>query len=147
MDITKIEANKNIFISGTLGNGGGISFVEKINAVPFAPDYMIVHAINYIPNEVSDPPDSTGIYFLYTNIVGENIGMFSIEAPSDGWLEQNPIPTPKLYFKINKPIQGSYEFQFRQTTVNGFETVTMYGEIGITLEFIKLKAEKPQKIY
>ena len=140
MDITKIEANKNHFFYQNM-TAGLTQFTVNIHSVPFTPDYMIVHTIHYEPNNA----DALGPYLLYCDLVGNDIGMFVVTSADAVHNIPSPIPTPKLYFELKKPVIGAVTFQIR--TINPVQNWSLLGYMLICIEFVKLKAEKPQKIY
>ena len=139
MDLTKIEANKNVIIYQQMTNIS--TFTIPINNISFVPDYMIVHTIHYGPNNA----DQLGPYLIYCDIVGYDIGIFGVTSTDGVNRIPSPIPTPKLYFKLQKTIQGSITFVVR--TNNPIATFNLQGYMTLALEFIKLKAEHPQKVF
>jgi hypothetical protein len=141
MDLTTIEANKPHFIFKSLIATPANGFSTEINSIPFTPDYMIVHTIMYEPAAA----DFLGPYFLYCDLVGSDIGVFMINQLVDGDNNlQNAMNTAKLYFRLQKPVQGTISFTFRSK--DPIQTYVLGGDMAIVLEFVKLKAEKPQFI-
>jgi len=139
MDLTTIEANKIHFIYQNMA-GGLTQFSTNINSVPFTPDYMIIHTIHYEPSN----NDAQGPYMLYCDLIGSDIGIFGVTSTDAVHNIPSPIPTPKLYFKLGRPVNGTVTFQIR--TTNPVQTYNLAGEMTICLEFVKLKAEKPQLV-
>ena len=140
MDFTKIDANKNVILYKNM-TANISTFTLPINTVSFTPDYMIVRSIHYEP----DNNDSIGPYLLYCDLIGDDIGIFGVTTSDGANNIPSPIPTPQLYFKLQRPIQGSVTFTVR--TNNPPTTFSLQGYMAIALEFVKLKAEHPQKVY
>lgn len=142
MDFTTIEANKNVIIYGDLVAAS--RFSQQIN-VPFDPDYMIVRNISYLPFDADDK----GTYVIETNLLGgEYIGNFNV-CPNVNELTIGRYPyiaSPNLIFKLRKPVNGFYTFTILNTPILKNQ-VALTGKLVISVDFVKLKAEKPQKVY
>jgi hypothetical protein len=140
MDLTTVEANKNIVLNHLFANGQS-EFTQNVS-IPFIPDYMIVRGINYSPAST----DTVDAYLLWSDLVGDFIGSFVIN-------QQNATPTVQAtttalgqYFKVGRPVTGDMLTRI-MTNVVGNGALHIAGRICIHLDFVKLKAEKPQKVY
>ena len=143
MDFTKIEANKNIHIFTSLFTTPASSFTQNINSVTFTPDYVIVKMINYVPSTNDNASD---MYYIKSDLVSnETIGSFGVYLNVDPDNDYISAPVfPNLIFKLNKPIQGLFTFQIFNSAGQMYN---LAGELSIHLDFIKLKAEHPQKVF
>jgi len=141
MDLTTLEANKNILVYGDFVDVPSSTITQRID-IPFTPDYMIVKYISYSPVAV----DQGSNYAIYSDIVGDYIGTFDITENSSGDDNLPYICSPNLYFKINKPITGTCTFQIQISPIVKTE-YALGGRLVIYLDFVKLKSQKPQKIF
>lgn len=140
MDFTKIEANYNETVYFDFATPA-TSFQYNLYC-PFTPDYLIVRGNNYFPITADTP----AMNIIYSDLVGKHIGSFQINILNGNGLSNFGIDkTQILYFKMNKPIQGTYTFSFFGQA-SSTTPVTLAGAIAIHLEFVKFKSEKPQVI-
>ena len=102
---------------------------------------MTVHSMQYDPA----PDEQEGPVMVYCDLIGEDIVMFTISEIEDGADRIQSLETPTLTFKCNREVGGSIRFTFR--TLDPVEALVLRGQIIICLEFTKVKAEKPQKVY
>lgn len=117
-----IEQRKNVNF-GHYDAGGFSSFTQYIN-VSFVPDDMVVRGITWYTNGTSQ-----AVRVLTSDLVTEGIlGSFN---------ESSQQSNAVTYFKMNKPVQGTYTFNISDYT--GISKQTLYGPINISLEFIKYK--------
>jgi hypothetical protein len=84
MDLTTLEANKNVVLSALLVSGTP-SFSQNVQ-IPFMPDYMIVRGINYSPDN-ADPAEG---YLIYCDLVSDYIGSFIVNDVTGKWRHQTP---------------------------------------------------------
>jgi hypothetical protein len=133
MDITKIEAIYNNFISQNLlglPNGNfGVNF-----QVPFTPDYLIVKSISYVPGNGDADSTNTITLDLLNPLT---LGYFCIQT------DTAPISFPNNYdtlFLIKKEVKGINNFQV------GKGLTAYNGVLVIHLQWIKFKSEPPQAI-
>ncbi len=121
--------------------------------VPFVPDFVIVKSITY-SSRIADLNIAGGDYNKFvnisTNLINDSasIGSFDVHTSTyDGIADYGTSSTwhnVPLLFKLNKQVQGSYNFSFRDASNN---STTLNGDIAIHLEFIKVKVDKQQKFY
>lgn len=142
MDLTKLEANKNVMIYQSMVTPVN-NFTAKVH-VPFTPDYMIVKLINY----TSVTTDLQATYAIYCDLVSDFIGSFSVTQVVTGAPPQLmwslPV-SPQSMFKINKPVTSDINFSLQ--VIPNVAAATLGGIIAIHLDFVKLKSEKPQRIF
>ncbi len=143
MDLSTIEVNKNVILyhDWQINDQATTSWTVQINTVPFIPDYMVIRAISYLPRN----DDTIGSYTLYSDIIGDDIGFFSVDS-NDGGVNnvQAPVFNHPIYFKLNKPINGSYTFIPRGPSQ---DASAIQGYMVLAIDFIRFKSEKPQKTY
>ena len=133
MDLTTIEANKNVVVYNTFTILGS-TFTANMNSVLFTPDYVIVRSINYTPGAL----DVEGVYTVFSDVISDTIGSFVL---NDGPLF---VSSPQsAIFKLGRPVHGTMTFMVELG--HGFPA-QMDGTIAIHLDFVKLKAEKPQLV-
>jgi hypothetical protein len=135
MDLTKVEAMKNVTIYGVTAG----SFTQNIH-IPFIPDFMIVKYISYMPAAITNTS-----WMIYTDMVNDSIGSVAIiEQPSDVNVFTPGNNSVNLLYQLGKPISGTYTFTMRDTpsTSRG-----VAGTLIMNIEFYRFKAEKPEKTF
>lgn len=125
MDISIIEARKNIMISHALAIDS--QFTTTIN-IDFEPDVMIINSVSY-SSTVGDT------FKIYSNIVSDCIASVALSA-TGGAGPLNVNINPNITFQIQKPIRGDYTFTMLDETG---EAVDTSGKLFINLEFVKYK--------
>ena len=142
MDLSIIEANKNILIFKSFSVAAS-SFSQNLY-VPFTPDYVIVRGVTYAANN-GDVAQTA--YLIYTDLVSDHIGSFSINdlsAGGPGFQKESISIQQPLYFKLMKPVSSDFTFTIKNSLTT---PANLNGALAIHLEFIKLKSQKPQVIY
>ena len=137
MDLTILEANQNI-VAATDFTGALATFSQNVR-IEFTPDYVICRGITYTPFA----GDALGTYLVYSNLCNGYIGSFNINIPSAGETTSNST-SQNIIHQLKKQVTSDYTF-----TVHGYNKLpaTLNGQLAIHLDFIKLKAVKPQLVY
>lgn len=135
MNLNIIEANKNVFVYTAFAGGNAI-FNNRFD-LPFIPDYVIVRGVNYATHV-----DAPGMGVIWSDLVSDFIGTLTVHSNTATDVRGN-YETPILYFKLGRPINGTYGFKIYDNAT-GTAVSTLTGQLAIHLEFIKLKAERPQ---
>ena len=149
MDLSIIEAIHPVTIINPENTVSGRSSFDHNIYVPFEPDFLIVKSINYSSEERDLVIGVNQFVGVFSNIVNEiaSIGSFNIYVTShNAGVDNTSIVSNNspLMFRLNKQIQGSYNFSFRNASGSN---ITLYGDMFIHLEFVKVKVDKPQKFY
>ncbi len=78
--------------------------------------------------------------------MSDYIGNFIVNSDDS---ESGNLPyvyTPNLVFLLKKPVHGSFNFSM-ETTATIKNSAELLGRLVLNLDFVKLKADKPQKVY
>lgn len=144
MDKSQVEANHVKFLYYNYAdNDDKQTFTASFKDCQFTPDYMKVHSIMYSPVAADD----VGPYFIYSDIVSKDIGSFIVQANGVNKIS-SAMNTANIEYKLGNSVNGNFSFTCRISTVDGYHrTYNLGGYIVICLEFIKYKANKPEKVY
>jgi hypothetical protein len=124
MDTRIIEVRKNVTLRFSINDISTIAY--SIEEVTFIPDEVIVKQIGFYGNV----GDLDAISTIYTDMVNDIIGIFTHDI----------ISTPGITFTLRKPIQGVYNFYFKDSQDSPADRL---GNLFIHLEFVKYKNGTP----
>jgi hypothetical protein len=139
MDLTKVESLSNVIVTHTFALDGN-TFTQTLN-VPFIPDFMIIKNVSYIPAD----DDTPIIYFLYSDMSPDCLASVVVCATGEGIINQPFINNPNSLIQLKKPISGTVTFIFKDSLTTAVQTLG--GQISVQIEFVRFKAEVPQKTY
>jgi hypothetical protein len=145
-DLTKIEAIKTVTVYNNFRVAGAATYTFSLNvsSIAFDPDFVTVKSALYAPDVLLD---DDGLFSIKSNTLGGHLchvylSPGTVDAENTYTLTANTVTCGTL--PLRKPITN---IDFTAVIDGAGTTASLSGSLFMTLEFVKLKVEKPQKVY